>query len=840
MSSAKRRPNANLEAALAYGRIGWHVFPILAITSAGGCECAAGANCDRPGKHPAIKGWNKEASTDPDQIRSWWSENPTRGVGIATGKLSGLTVLDVDGEEGVEALGKLASSTGMPPTPCVQSRPGRYHYYFEYEASIKSNSQKIGEKLDTRSDGGYVVAPPSRHSSGGLYQWLQHPDKVPLAPWPEFLNGGGEKPKAEEKRGRPAKETFNTANPAELAKLLEALGYIDPDDEERWGQVGWILGRAFAQSDAGYAHYSAWSGRSRKFNAKRTRAHYYEQSKAVRGADIKTTASIYKWALDAGWAPANPAMSEERQLHVYENPFKEDTMVEELREVAAASPSVFAMGLRLIHVVLYGASGSQDRAIDRDPTAYVVWDHDSDTLAVEFGNIAAFWALTPKGEMRRAGFSRKAITTFLACKRTAGIKPLNAFVSHPTIRADGTLLTRKGYDPASRLFLTAEMPELKVDSTLTPKAARAALDTLLEPFAEYPWANPADRAVFCAALFTVGLRHLFEVAPLFAFSSPKHGTGKTQLAECISRLWYGTTLSKATWTPSPEEMEKRIAAFLLAGDRMVCLDNVTEGQRLEDSTLNKVLTSRANTFRILGKTERVELINEATWFATGNQLLLSGDIARRALMCYIDARVIDPGARSFQIENLPAWIQENRTRLMGLALSIISSWISAGRPSGPPASREYGSFTDWYRMMRGLLLWAGEEDLSKAIDTVSEEDVEGASLEAFANAFRRTLPPDGSRMRASDMIKTFGKDHDLRSAFTGCVPHGVEPNYRSVGDLMRRCENKIFVSDSERQQFTITKRKQTSDNVFTWGVDYHDPKNPPRSGWAQFLKEKGK
>jgi len=809
-----------IDAAKEYALLGWRVFPILAITQLGGCECGD-PDCTKPGKHPAIKGWPTEATTDHKKIDAWWKAHPTRGIGIATGEDSNLTVLDVDGEEGVEALGVLAKGVGMPPTPCVTTRPGRYHYYFQYNAAIKSNSQKIGTKLDTRSDGGYVVAPPSRHASGGTYTWLQHPLKVPLAEWPAFLNGekaGGKK----DGRGRPAKEQFNPANPMDVARLKGALEFVDPDSEEYWGQVGWILGRAYRQSDGGYAVYSAWAARSRKYDAKKSKQHYYERSKEVRGVDVKTTASIYAWATEAGWAPKDEAELEEREHHIYESPYREELMVQQFAKAAATSSAIFVMDKRLVRIVRYGSSGVSDAAIERDPTAYVVWEHDTDTLAVELGNVAAFWSKRAKSH-ERSGFSRTAIRTFIAYKQYTfdggAIKPLDAFVQHPTIRADGTLITKVGYDAASRLFLTSEITGLKVNAKLSAEGAAKAMKVLMAPFSEYPWQSRVDRAVFVAALFTVGLRHLFDVAPLFAFSSPKHGSGKTQLAECLSRLWYGITLSKATWTPNPEEMEKRIAAFLLAGDRMVCLDNVTEGMRLEDSTLNKVLTSRRNTFRLLGKTERVELTNEATWFATGNQIMLSGDISRRALVCYIDAKVADPGARKFEITNLPLHVMQHRSEMMSAALSIVTSWMAAGRPVVLEKTREYGSFTEWYDMIRPLLLWAGEDDIGKNLDSVTEEDSDGAALEMFANELRRAFPPDGSRVGIKDIMKMIGKVDGLRPAFVGCM-HGNdrEPNIHSLGMVMRRMENKIFISDNPGEPFAITKKK-VGGKTFMWGVE---------------------
>lgn len=295
-----RMENPILIAALGYAKRGWRVFPILALTS-DGCECGR-SDCDRPGKHPAIKGWNTKATTDAKQIAAWWIEHPNRGVGIATGEASGLSVLDVDGDngEGAHELGMRAGAEGVPPTPTVQSRVGRYHYYFAYSAEIKSNAKKIGEDLDTRSDGGYVVAPPSPHASGSYYNWLVSPEKVSLAPWPEWLKEGGAK-KVEKKRGRPAKEDFDPNDPMQVERLTAALAHCDFDDEEQWGQAGWIFGRAFQQSDVGFAIYSAWAGRSRQFDRRKTRQHYYERSKAPYSGEFKTTASIYAWARERGW-----------------------------------------------------------------------------------------------------------------------------------------------------------------------------------------------------------------------------------------------------------------------------------------------------------------------------------------------------------------------------------------------------------------------------------------------------------------------------------------------------------------------------------------------------------
>ena len=100
------------ESALDLIREGYSVFPAHGITESGRCTCGD-PNCQNPGKHPAIKGWQKAATTDPEQIRAWWKQNSEYNPAILTG--GSLAVLDVDGEEGRESLRRLEEKHGPLP-----------------------------------------------------------------------------------------------------------------------------------------------------------------------------------------------------------------------------------------------------------------------------------------------------------------------------------------------------------------------------------------------------------------------------------------------------------------------------------------------------------------------------------------------------------------------------------------------------------------------------------------------------------------------------------------------------------------------------------------------------
>lgn len=166
-------PSAAHTAALQYAARGWRVFPLP------------------PGsKTPKLKSWQTKATVDPDQIREWWATKPDHGIAIATGKESGLFVLDVDvadDKAGDETIVDLQLAHGdLPPTKTSITGSGGCHYLWRWPegVDIRNNaSTRLGPGLDIRGEGGYIVAPPSVHPYGTCYQWdLGEPDEPVEAP----------------------------------------------------------------------------------------------------------------------------------------------------------------------------------------------------------------------------------------------------------------------------------------------------------------------------------------------------------------------------------------------------------------------------------------------------------------------------------------------------------------------------------------------------------------------------------------------------------------------------------------------------------------------------------
>jgi len=163
-----------LEAALEYATRKWAIFPVHGIADSH-CTCGK-VDCSSPGKHPAVKGGFHAATTNPNQIKEWWGVRPDWNIGIATGKVSGIFVVDLDispTKDGFSSLKALEVVHGpVGDTATVHTGGGGMHLYFEMpEVHLSGGVGSLGQGIDIRANGGYVVAPPSRHISGKIYTW---------------------------------------------------------------------------------------------------------------------------------------------------------------------------------------------------------------------------------------------------------------------------------------------------------------------------------------------------------------------------------------------------------------------------------------------------------------------------------------------------------------------------------------------------------------------------------------------------------------------------------------------------------------------------------------------
>lgn len=164
-----------LRAALEFLARGWSVLPL------------------RPReKRPLIR-WEALQKTRPTlaDITEWYRRWPNANVGIVTGEISNLIVLDIDpkhgGDNALELLGRRFGA--LPRTVEARTGGGGRHLYFAHPGGFIRNRAGLVQGIDLRGDGGYIVAPPSVHPSGESYVWISglSPAQIALAPLPRWL-----------------------------------------------------------------------------------------------------------------------------------------------------------------------------------------------------------------------------------------------------------------------------------------------------------------------------------------------------------------------------------------------------------------------------------------------------------------------------------------------------------------------------------------------------------------------------------------------------------------------------------------------------------------------------
>jgi Bifunctional DNA primase/polymerase, N-terminal/Primase C terminal 1 (PriCT-1) len=141
--------------------------------------------CDARNKRPLTPHGFKDASTDRAKITAWFRDTDAM-IGMPTGAVSGLVVVDLDGTAGFESWRELEREHGdLPPTASVTTPRGGQHLYLKHPGvEVRCSAGTLGAGVDIRGDGGYVIVPPSRMADGRAYIV---DDESAVAGMPEWL-----------------------------------------------------------------------------------------------------------------------------------------------------------------------------------------------------------------------------------------------------------------------------------------------------------------------------------------------------------------------------------------------------------------------------------------------------------------------------------------------------------------------------------------------------------------------------------------------------------------------------------------------------------------------------
>jgi hypothetical protein len=304
---------------------------------------------------------------------------------------------------------------------------------------------------------------------------------------------------------------------------------------------------------------------------------------------------------------------------------------------------------------------------------------------------------------------RHLLEMILGRRDYPGARTIEGISEAPLVRHDGSVFAEAGYDPQTRYFCTYRGPTLEVPDDPSIDDARRALAALTDLVEDFPFKGDVHRSVWLAAVFTLILRpHIEGPTPIIVVSANHPGTGKTMLVEIVSLIVYGRPATRRPFTDDDRELTASVTAILAQGVPMALFDNVD--RPFGGAFVDLVATSRDVSTRLYGRNDQsLALRANTVFFATGNNVALRGDLVRRVLFCELQRQLENPEARTgFRHPDLLSTVKNTAATVLAAAMTVVRAFLRAGSPRA--AVRPFGSYEEWSRWVRNLLLWVGAAD----------------------------------------------------------------------------------------------------------------------------------
>ena len=298
------------------------------------------------------------------------------------------------------------------------------------------------------------------------------------------------------------------------------------------------------------------------------------------------------------------------------------------RAIAAlgTDPELYQRNLKLVTVAI-DEKTSKAEGIERAAGTPLIRPVQAARLREDLARVARWMKakVTRDGEIEMVPTHPPdwSVAAVMARENWANIRRLVAIIEAPTLRPDGSVIEKPGFDRATGLLYIPNRDFPRVPIRPTRADAEASARDLLDLVSDFPFKD-GHHAAWLAALLTAMARLLIDgPVPLFLFEANVSGAGKTLLCDLIAIIVTGRPMTRTGYAHDPVEMGKQISATALAGDALVLFDNLANGGLFGNPALDRALTGRTWRDRILGKLEmtpNLDLI--AVFFASGNNTAL--------------------------------------------------------------------------------------------------------------------------------------------------------------------------------------------------------------------------
>ena len=635
--------------------------------------------------------------------------------------------------------------------------------------------------------GTYLRTPGKHHKRDhwsrfyGVDNWSSLEDSVQL-----LLSQTGDDPSlipvvSEERPPAAKPQRFMSAGEStdrDEALAVDALNSISPEDYDIWLKIGQALHSAGGHM---LGHWIDWSRGSEKYKdgecESKWKTFHHGGERPVSLGTLFFLAESNGWirpqrryvragqttGININAETGNKQLDEELPANAVELLLDEKTVNDAVVLLLAARGDLFDHNGSLAVISDEHVDGEESRKtihhlslatlreIISETCRFYVWGIDKETEEE-----VPVWQRIPK-------WCYEAV---LARGSWTGIRPIRGIVTSPVLRADGSILQTQGYDVDSGLFvdLTETFPE--IDSDPTAKAISDAVATLFDLVSDFPFKDSASLSAWVASLLTPLAREAYRgcTGPLFLFDANVRGSGKSLLADVNSLIDTGREATRLTAPQNDEEARKRITALVNDSDRIVLIDNITG--RFGCASLDAALTGTVWKDRRLGHTELIEAPLRMTWYASGNNVILAADTARRVCHIRLESKLENPEDRSgFKYQDIRKHVRKNRPALLAASLTILRGYYAAGRPD--QNLKPWGSFEGWSDLVRNSIVWCGLVDPGETrTELRATSDSEAGSLRQMLVAVAH-VDPAGKGLRTSDMLKiALGKESGENKAYS--------------------------------------------------------------------------
>lgn len=722
---------------------------------------------------PLLGDYPKRASNSPEQLRQWHAYWKRRlggkdcWWGIAP-ELSGLVFADIDikpGKRGQETFELFELLYGWPPTLVTASPSGGRHHWYRGRHLFAIGGENTNHAgIDFPQ---YVILPGCMKSDGTGYTWQ---NDQPIADAPEWFYI--EAKRAERPPIADIEPVIELDQPANVEWAREFLMKDAPQAIEGQGGDATTFAVAATLRDHGISLPMAVGLMVTCYNEQKCEPPWSidELTKKVENAfsytslippggdtaeadfaeDIDCNVSLIPTFGDAETIAREAA--ERAETKVDNRPKIEvdkANLPKVVREVqgilikSAVKPSakpadqVFQRTGNLVHLsrnrLKPGTTFDKHFHVENDLLITPVedgWLADRLERDICFGRVGKKKGASGKS---KAGFiatevPRVIVQRLSAIKQDWEYPMLAGTVEAPTLRLDGTILDKPGYDKETGLYLDpglATFPPIK--SRPTKADALIALDILKKPLADFPFADEdgidgLSESVALAMLLTAVCRRSLPNAPMFGIDANEAQSGKTELAQVAAIVMTGRRTAARPLSSDEYQRSTALAAAFEAGDPIILYDNI-DGDKMavEGEALCMALTEERFQMRRLGgnsASDQIVAPTNALITATGNKLTAAGDMAEdRMLICNLrtDKALAE---RKFDHWPLDEYVIKNRPELVSAALTILRAHSVANDGNPGPHFR----FAEWRSIVADALVWLGLPDPVLSTARVKADD----------------------------------------------------------------------------------------------------------------------